>query len=63
MKGEIKEVLRAAAHDINSDGVTSIDKGETNKVIKSQIFFAKRKTSQAGPGRLYRSTTRSRPRS
>ena len=49
LKGEEKEVLRAA-HNINDDGVTSVDKGETTNVIKSQIFSAERKTSQTGPG-------------
>jgi hypothetical protein len=49
LKGEEKEVLRAA-HNINDDGVTSVDKGETTKAIKSQIFSSERKTSQTGPG-------------
>ena len=46
------------AHNINGDGVTSVDKGETTKVIKSQIFSAKRKTSQteSGSSEIYSKT-------
>ena len=40
MKGEEKEILRAF-QNINDDGVT--------KVIKYQVFSAKRKTSQPSP--------------
>jgi hypothetical protein len=62
LKGEEKEVLRAA-HNINDDGVTSVDKGENIRFsLPRGRQFSLAQVDQRFTVKLCRSITRSRSR-